>query len=364
MPKHNPRNERIKRGYFEYLREARGRSEPSVDAAAKAIFRFEETVRFRDFKQFCRAQAIAFKRRLQETGTARGTGLLSASTIDTTLRHLREFFLWLAGQPGFRSALQYSDAEYFNLGAKEVEVARARRPKRFPTLEQMHRVLCCMPSSTAIERRDRAVVALALLTGARADALASLRLGDLNLAEKSIHQDARTVRTKFSKTFTTWFMPVGGNACEIILSWERELREDLLRGPADALFPATDLAFDEANGFLPAGLKRAGWKTSGPVREAFKRAFAAASLPYFYPHSLRYTLVRLGETCCHSPEEFKAWSQNLGHDGVMTTFMNYGHVSPERQAQIIADLDPAASADREKEIAVRRLLDEIAQRWP
>ena len=27
----------------------------------------------------------------------------------------------------------------------------------------------------------------------------------------------------------------------------------------------------------------------------------------------------MGETLCHSVEEFKAWSQNLGHDGVLTT---------------------------------------------
>ena len=45
----------------------------------------------------------------------------------------------------------------------------------------------------------------------------------------------------------------------------------------------------------------------------------AAALPNFSPHSFRNTLAMLGETLCHSVEEFKAWSQNLGHDGVLTT---------------------------------------------
>jgi hypothetical protein len=27
-----------------------------------------------------------------------------------------------------------------------------------------------------------------------------------------------------------------------------------------------------------------------------------------------------------NPEEFKAWSQNLGHDGVLTTFSSYGPI--------------------------------------
>src|SRR5512147_2134420 len=31
------------------------------------------------------------------------------------------------------------------------------------------------------------------------------------------------------------------------------------------------------------------------------------------PHSLRSTLAQFGEQRCQTPEEFKAWSQNLGH---------------------------------------------------
>jgi hypothetical protein len=50
MPMHNPENERIKRRYFIYLKEAKRRDEASVDAAAKEIKRFEEDTRFRSFK--------------------------------------------------------------------------------------------------------------------------------------------------------------------------------------------------------------------------------------------------------------------------------------------------------------------------
>ena len=41
MKKHNADNERIKRKYFAYLKEAKRHSEPTVDAAAKALNRFE-----------------------------------------------------------------------------------------------------------------------------------------------------------------------------------------------------------------------------------------------------------------------------------------------------------------------------------
>src|SRR5688500_9237203 len=45
------------------------------------------------------------------------------------------------------------------------------------------------------------------------------------------------------------------------------------------------------------------------------------------PHSFRKTLALLGGQQCKTPEEYKAWSQNLGHEHVLTTFCSYGDVS-------------------------------------
>ena len=50
MKTHNPNNERIKRKYFEFLKEAKRHSESTVDAVAKAINRFETYTTYRDFK--------------------------------------------------------------------------------------------------------------------------------------------------------------------------------------------------------------------------------------------------------------------------------------------------------------------------
>src|SRR5215213_8995602 len=114
MPNHNPENERIKRRYFAYLKEAKRRGEPSLDAAAKALRRFESYTRFRSFKAFHIEQAIGFKRHLAEQSNQRTGKPLSKATLHSTLAALRAFFLWLAGQQGYRSRLAYSDAEYFN----------------------------------------------------------------------------------------------------------------------------------------------------------------------------------------------------------------------------------------------------------
>src|ERR1017187_4019280 len=101
MMKHNPENERIKREYFVYLKEAKRHSEPTVDAAAKGLSRFEEYNRYRDFKVFHFQQAIAFKRYLAEQIGKRSGEKLSKATLHATLEQLRAFFFWLAGQPGY-----------------------------------------------------------------------------------------------------------------------------------------------------------------------------------------------------------------------------------------------------------------------
>ena len=127
MTKHNAANERIKREYFRYLAEAKGRDDATVDAVAKSLARFEESTKARDFKRFHREQAVAFKARLALASNERTGERLSKATLHSTLRDLRAFFFWLAREPGFKSHIAYADADYFNLSDKAVAVARARR---------------------------------------------------------------------------------------------------------------------------------------------------------------------------------------------------------------------------------------------
>src|SRR3990172_3888198 len=182
MTTHNPDNERIKRWYFAYLKEAKRHSEPTVDAVAKALARFEADTRHRDFRAFHFEQAIAFKKHLAEQRGQRSGEKLSKATLNATLAHIKRFFHWLAGQPGYKSRLQYSDADYFNLSEKEVRVATARREQVGPTVEQVKHVIALMPTESAIQRRDRALIAFTLLTGARDSAIASMKLKHVNLA--------------------------------------------------------------------------------------------------------------------------------------------------------------------------------------
>ena len=339
MKKHNANNVRITRKYYIFLKEAKRQNEASIDSVAKAISRFDEYGKYRDFKAFHHQQAMAFKSYLAKQ-TNKVTGkLLSKATLHSTLQHLKNFFQWLAMQSGYKSRINYNHTEYFNLSEKDTRIATAKRKKPVPSIEQISHVLSNMPSKTDIEKRNRALIAFTLLTGARDSAIASLKIKHVNLVEGSLYQDAREVNTKFSKTFTTYFFPVGKQPLIIIREWLMHLQNELLFSPDEPLFPKTKVANNGDKRFQACGLLREHWQTAAAIRKIFKTAFTNADLPYFNPHSFRNTLVRQGEQLCQTPEEFKAWSQNLGHQGVLTTLYSYGEVQDYRQAELIKKLN-------------------------
>lgn len=362
MRKHHPTNERIKREYLIFEKEARRQSEATIDSVAKSIARFEEYTKYKDFKRFHVAQAIAFKRHLASQTNKQTGKPLSKSTISITLRHLKRFFEWLSQQRGYKSGFSYLDAEYFNLSKKDARVASGKRPTRVPTVEQIKHVLTFMPLETDIDLRNRALIAFTLLTGVRDSAMASLNLGHVNVADGYVFQDARDVNVKFSKTFTTYFFQIDEEITQIVVDWVSHLREDLLWSDTDPLFPTTETQLGKENRqFEARGLSRRHWKSTGPIRSIFKHAFNAAGLPYFNPHSFRNTLVNYGQLACKTPEDFKAWSQNLGHERVLTTFTSYGQVSQRRQEEIIRAVSSGEAISNEKMIELANRLIRVAR---
>jgi integrase/recombinase XerD len=94
-------------------------------------------------------------------------------------------------------------------------------------------------------------------------------------------------------------------------------------------------AHDAERGFAVLGLSRNHWRNASPIRRIVRSAFEAAGLEYPNPHKVRKTLARLGEQKARTLEEWKAWSQNLGHESEMTTFRGYGEVPFHRQSEIM-----------------------------
>jgi integrase len=271
-------NERVKRAYVFYLEQAEGLDQKSTDKVLAAILKFEKSTKFKPFKRFHIEQASKLKSDLAKAKGQTGKPL-SHATVDATLALVRRFFLWLAGQSGYKSRIAYSDTDYFKNNRKDARVAHARRDKEFPTVEAAFHAFQAMPDRSEFEKRDKALFAFFMLTGARVGAVASLRHKHIDLFNGKVYQDARDVNTKFSKTIDTTFYPVDPAYLECFTAWVDYLRTAKLFGPQDALFPKPEMGLAKGGGFAVLGLSRDHYSNGGKLNQIICASLNDPELP-------------------------------------------------------------------------------------
>jgi integrase/recombinase XerD len=324
----NANNERTKRAYRIFLKEADGKAETTIEQIMKAIERYETFTSRADFGTFDQRKAVQFKDQMAAQELAK-------ATILSTVKALKRFFGWLSHQSGYRSRIRRNDIEYLNLADRDIRAAKAPADRPFPSLDQVRKAFSAMPNETTISNRNRAVFALLGLTGIRDGALVTLKLKHFNESELRILQNPNEVATKNAKRIDTFLINLAPELNEALTDWKRHLIEVELFGPSDPLFPKTMVGHDQNDCFVAQGITRGHWASAQSVRDIVKSAFEAVSLPYFHPHTFRHMLVVQAFKHCRTPEQLKAWSQNFGHEDVLTTLRSYGKIDLNRQRQIL-----------------------------
>lgn len=328
---YNIENEKKKKEYEEYLSMDGKLEERTVLQKIASIRKYEEYTLFKDFKTFNKKQGREFFDQYKKED-------VSFNTKQRALDNLKEFFLWLSRESGYKQSIKVNDINCFNLSHKEQSMANVRKLKEFPTLEQIYKVIKNIPAPGEQNLRDRALIAFCIATGARISALMSLKIESVDEYKRLIKQyPDEGVKTKRSKFIITKFFPVAQWVQDICVDWVKYLKEKGW-GNNDYLFTAMKSELDEYGAFKRELLSKEVLKSDSNVRQIFKSRFEGAGIGYFHPHTFRDTLVDLGYKLCKTPEEFKAWSQNLGHTSPLTTFTSYGQIDPNRQMNIIENL--------------------------
>jgi integrase/recombinase XerD len=334
MIEYNALNERLKKQYEDTLLHENYRDKRTVEAVWKAINLFEKHTGKKDFTSFDMEQAKGFKRWLVKQENAKGE-LLSLSTVRSTLKQLRDFFGWLAIHPKYIRKIDARAAAYLRLSNNEDRAGRSTRELPVPTVEEVRTVLEAMPHGTDIEKRNRAIIAFMALTGVRDAALISLKIKDIDLIKKEVWQDPKHVNTKNRKAISTFFMAFDPLWEEIVLEWLEHAAHTLGLGPDDPLFPHTHVTSNPLTlTFEVTGLSRKHWANATPVCQIFREAFEVAGLPYYNPHSFRKMLALWALEHC-SQMEFKAISQNIGHENAITTYNAYGKLNDYKRRTVI-----------------------------
>lgn len=363
------RNEKVKRAYFHFLREAQGFSPLSVEAVEKAIWKWEEFTQEADIGRFNTKAAKGFKEWLAARKGGRSGAGLSLGTQYHILRHLKDFFSWLAGQPGFKSRIDPFDIQYLKLGKKEARMATAAPRQEFPTLEQVQALCRSIIPETEVDRRDRAMIAFTLLTGMRDKAVITLPLECFDADKLLIHQDPqRGVQTKFSKAISTMIFRFDEELLGVVLDWFRFLKEEKLFGNTDPFFPRTkleqksetDLSFDGTE------VEPAFWATTQGIRNVFRKRAESAGMRYYSPHKFRHTATVEAFKHCRTAEELRAISQNFGHENIGTTFSTYGKLPDFQVEDIIARMnfkkDTSSDGKSLDDVPKEKLMEALSRR--
>src|SRR5690349_10772516 len=111
MSEVNAANERAKRRFCDYLREAEGLVDETVDGILRSLADWDSAFENTDYRTFSITKAKQYKRHLATSSGRAGRGLGGFSAI-TRGRHVQKFFRWLAEQPGYRSHVRHSDIAY------------------------------------------------------------------------------------------------------------------------------------------------------------------------------------------------------------------------------------------------------------
>jgi len=334
MPEYNALNERLKKQYEDLLLHDDYREQRTADAVWKAINLFEHYTGRRDFAAVDTEQAKGFKRWLVKQENSNGE-LLSLSTVRSTLKILRDFFGWLAIHPQYIRKVDGRAASYLRLSNNAERAGRATKERPAPNIKDVHKVLEAMPHGTEIERRDRAVIAFMALTGVRDAALISLKMKDVDRAKKEVWQDPKHVKTKNRKAISTFFMPFDPLWQDIVMEWLDYAGRELGFQPDDPIFPKQAVTCDPTTlQFAVTGLSREHWANATPVRQIFRDGFTLVGLPYYNPHSFRKMLIIWAMEYC-SQMEFKAISQNIGHEHAITSYNSYGVLNDYKRRNVI-----------------------------
>lgn len=344
-------NLRQRRAFARHLAGGRGLASGTVKIHIAALEEFEAFTGYRDFKAFRRRDAEDFRQHLRDAISPKSGRSLSLATIKQRTAFVHAFFVWLSQQDGYRRTITQDKYEQFNLTRREAALARVRDERPVPTLGEVEEVLGCLPHETEIERRDRALFAFIALTGLRAQAVIDLRLKHVNLERATVRQDPREVRTKFAKDMTTSFFPIGGSVQGIVEDYVRWLRTEKRFAPDDPLFPKANKLRMGKFAFRYEGLSRLPWTCTNPLREAVNNAFEQAGCLPYGPHVFRHMLAQEGNRVATTHEEFKAWSQNLGHSDVRTTQTSYAMLAGPQQTEIIDRMRAKSAKERGKKVA-------------
>ena len=338
------KNEQIKRKFYEWLRFKKQFSSKSVNRYENAICLWEDFTDYKDFKHFNETMAIEFTNWLRNKKKVRSQENVSLTYSYHILRFIKLFFDWLSKQKGYKR-IDSNAVDYLHLTKKETQEAIQPKDIKYPDLQDVRKAIENIKGETEIEMRDKALLSLAVMTGARIEAIMTLPMKSFDREKQVLYQHTELgVKTKNSTNITSVLIPFFyKEAITYFLQWYDYLQKQKGFMPESPIFPATKIENGKDNiGYYNTGkVEPVFMKAQTALRKIFEKRFINAGVKYYHPHTFRHLLVRQISKQPLTEEQKRAFSQNFGHKYTGTTFGSggYGRFEADKQIEIIRNVD-------------------------
>lgn len=258
----------------------------------------------------------------------------SMQTKKQKMSRVAEFFRYVfknkVTKPEISAAL-----EVLQLTNKEKGLLSKQEIRKYPTLEEFN----CMidfPVKNEVDRRDKALFCLLLLSAGRVDAVRTLPLEALNPQTLDLVQDPTAgVHTKRNKYIMGTLFRFDKRYIDIIRDWLEFLIEEKQFKPADPLFPK--LVQDEKNKAIYV-LSNEFYSSKTKINEIIAKRCNDKGIQPYSAHEFRHLAVDTAFRLARSGRDIKAISQNIGHAHLSTTLKQYANMQPQEYMQIIKNL--------------------------
>lgn len=342
-------NLRVLQRYTVYLENHQNLDVRTVDEHLRSLARMSGFFEHKDFEKITIDDACNFKDALRSLCIGDVQGALSISTVSHTLDRCRAFIQWLQRQSDTKTHADL--AGYFSLSRRERVIEANTVKGTSLTFDQALCIFSAMPITNPIELRNRAIIAMFIVTGIRIAALVTLRGKHVNIRTRWINQDPREVDTKLSKHIRTYCLDLGSgllNALDEWVTWRNTNGFD-----QDAAFFLPDRYIrPNALGFGYRGneveIARC-WKSEDPVQLIVKEAANAVGLlsenisSHDFRKVLHPFLVKRGDM---TVKDEVALQLNFGHTPKEIIRKHYSSMQDSEREEVLDELCRRALTSR------------------
>lgn len=217
------------------------------------------------------------------------------------------------------------------------------------------------PENNVIDRRDKALLCFLLLSAGRIDAIRTAPIGSFNTTNYDFIQDPQLgMKTKYSKYIDSTLFRFKQEYIDIIVNWVNLLIKDYKFDKSAPLFPKITIDFKDTSKYI---VTKEFYKKQGSISSILRKRFKNIGQKRFSAHKFRHLALDTAFGLIRSGKQFKAISQNVGHESMTTALKHYANMAPHEYKEIIRNIVPDDSEERLiKDISTKELSEILAKR--